>query len=251
MSARLPLENRSLPEPVYREILPIFIEEAEDAIAYIEAALKATDIAEIRQFAHKLKGGATSFGAHRLADLCQAFEHVHDFESKEVEVIYHQIKEEWIELLAFAESQFGVLKAVEPEKATEHDHFQKIVLIDDDRSVCLFNQELLKESFPASEVVSFTKAEEASEYLMALDLNEPENAAILVLVDLFMPSLDGYEFMELLEELESEQTAHLHVYMLTMDDSPRNYEKVKKYPLLKAIIVKPLSRIKLENQVQF
>jgi len=56
------------------ELIELFLNSAPAAIMEMEKALRGNDLKAVAFQAHRLKGNAGSFGAHRMSELCHALE---------------------------------------------------------------------------------------------------------------------------------------------------------------------------------
>lgn len=74
-----------------------------------------------------------------------------------------------------------------------------------------------------------------------------DNAKIpeVIFLDLNMPILDGWQFLDELKELSIPQP--IEIYLLTSSTDPADTDKVKDYPMVKKYIAKPLTIDELQN----
>lgn len=117
--------------------------------------------------------------------------------------------------------------------------FNKIILIDDNESTNFLNQDLIEELNLFEYIISFTHSEEALEYISNTG-NKNQPKADFVLLDLNMPEMTGWEFIETFRNLEEEQKAGTQFIILTSSSNPADTLKSGLYPEIAAIIQKPL-----------
>ncbi len=124
--------------------------------------------------------------------------------------------------------------------------FKKVLLIDDDDIVNSINSVIIKHARFANEVESVNNVPTAIEFLnRAKNNNEiPE----VIFLDLNMPDLDGWDFMEEYQKLGI--NGEVKVVMLTSSISTKDEERASSTEQIAAFISKPLSPELLENIYQ-
>jgi CheY-like chemotaxis protein len=111
-------------------------------------------------------------------------------------------------------------------------------LIDDDPiSLYLAEQVLLDEGF-TTKIKTFGAAEDALHFLLPRLATELPQ---LVLLDLNMPLMDGWQFLDALApHAAALRSSGCHLYILTSSLATADLAKVKQYDLVTAIIHKPI-----------
>ena len=71
-----------------------------------------------------------------------------------------------------------------------------IIIIDDDNMSNILIHETIKYAGLTEKVDFFSYAHKALQHLKHLALNEPENYPSLILVDINMPQMSGWEFLD-------------------------------------------------------
>lgn len=117
----------------------------------------------------------------------------------------------------------------------------EIFLIDDDGLVNFLNQEIIKDAYPEKNVRSFESAADAIETLKKLA--DTPNACLpqLILLDINMPVMDGWEFLEAFVHLPKTVLDDCKVVMHTSSIDPRDVEKAKTFNSVSDYITKPLT----------
>lgn len=110
-------------------------------------------------------------------------------------------------------------------------------LIDDDQ-VSLFVAEhtLRLEGFP-DPILSFSGAAEAWAYLQPRLATEPPT---FIFLDLNMPVMDGWAFLDVLAPHAAALRGRCHIYILTSSLALADTEKARSHALVQGIIHKPL-----------
>lgn len=125
---------------------------------------------------------------------------------------------------------------------------KKIILIDDDVIVNKVNKFLIDSTGVFETIESKTAPQEALNYFEELIKIKAELPGF-VLVDISMPEIDGFEFIDLLDELfEDYEIEELPAFViLSATNFKRDYEQFDKTPIVKKFLSKPLDKDEFEN----
>jgi CheY-like chemotaxis protein len=123
-------------------------------------------------------------------------------------------------------------------------HYKKVMVIDDtemDRFIA--NRVLRKYNF-ADEVICVDSARAGLDYLLQYidDLNELPQ---LIFLDIRMPEMDGFGFLEKYASLPDVIKEKSIVMMLSTSLDPVDHEKAKENPFVTRFLNKPLTKDKL------
>lgn len=112
---------------------------------------------------------------------------------------------------------------------------ERLLLVDDDAFTNLFNKIVLEKAKIANDIKVFQDAREALKYLE----RGTENVD-LILLDINMPLMNGWQFLEEHEKLEENKKVHI-IVMLSSSISNEDIKRAKDIPAVKKFIRKPLS----------
>jgi CheY-like chemotaxis protein len=114
---------------------------------------------------------------------------------------------------------------------------KRIVLIDDDQLNNLINTRIITK-FSDYTVDSFISAREGLKYLNSCDAGLfPE----IIFLDINMPVMDGWEFLDEFQKMPEHLIQHCSVIMLTSSIDINDIEKAKLYKSVREFMSKPLT----------
>ena len=116
--------------------------------------------------------------------------------------------------------------------------FKSILLIDDNSADNRYNQIILEEMNIVDNVDIVVNGLEAINYLKKENQNPPE----LIFLDINMPKMNGWEFLEQYKHLDTEQKARVVIVILTTSANPDDIKKAKQIQEVTGFETKPLSK---------
>jgi len=120
------------------------------------------------------------------------------------------------------------------------------MLVDDDEIVNKLNHYLISELGMFDDIIVQSNPFEAIEYLENL-IEENQQLPAFVLVDISMPEMDGFEFIDQIDELFDEMDV-IEIptfFLLTASNFRRDIEQFEKTPIVKQFLTKPLKKEEL------
>lgn len=122
-----------------------------------------------------------------------------------------------------------------------------LVLIDDDKIANLINRKTIEKALPEPKIHQFLSAWEALDYLYKI--NPSEDLKILILLDINMPGMNGWDF---LNELQKEfDHSFITVHILSSSVDPEDKIMAYGFSVVKSFITKPLSKEKIQNHISY
>jgi CheY-like chemotaxis protein len=127
---------------------------------------------------------------------------------------------------------------------------KKVLCVDDDTISLTISQLLLKRTGFAQEVHTAIDGSEALEYFERLFAEEADPVAAapeLVLLDINMPVMNGWEFLQEYNPRFRDKLVNTHIVILSSTIDPEDFALAKQYPVVAQFISKPLSVENLEE----
>ena len=117
-----------------------------------------------------------------------------------------------------------------------------VMLVDDSRVDSFINCKILELNAITSNVSVFDEAAKALEFLKS-SLNIPD----LIFLDIYMPSMTGFDFLEEFESLSQHIKDKCKVILLSSAFDTLEMQKLKRFNWISGYIVKPLTYESLEE----
>ena len=120
-----------------------------------------------------------------------------------------------------------------------------VLLVDDDETTNYLNERLLNEMQVAREIRILQNGKEALEYLTnayASPLNPEFKRPDLIFLDIKMPVMDGFTFLEEYERRGLDMGDHMIILMLTSSASFYDLERLKNFNTVKGHFSKALTK---------
>jgi CheY-like chemotaxis protein len=118
---------------------------------------------------------------------------------------------------------------------------KRIYIIDDDPIYQLVTRKLIEKTKLFSEIKAFGNGNEALHYFETTG-DFPD----IILLDLEMPEMDGWDFLDELLRIENRFRKDATIYVASSSIALEDKMKVKKYPSVKDFLSKPMNLEKLK-----
>lgn len=125
---------------------------------------------------------------------------------------------------------------------------KSVVLIDDDEISNLFNKIFIRRLELDIEIE--TVANGAKAIALLTDQKTRLEKPLLLLLDMRMPVMDGWKFLEAYDSLDEELRNESFIAVLTTSENEKEMISATKNPNIDAIIRKPLSEKKFTGLIQ-
>ncbi|NEN24239.1 response regulator [Cryomorpha ignava] len=120
--------------------------------------------------------------------------------------------------------------------------FKSTLIIDDDPISCFINQKIIERTELTQHIAVVHNGAEALEYIVKdVSANsETGNKPDLIFLDLNMPGMDGFEFLQKYKALERNYWENVEIVVLTSSNNQTDINKTKGYNVM-AYLTKPLT----------
>ncbi len=117
----------------------------------------------------------------------------------------------------------------------------RFLIVDDDiinNKLCGF---AITRVFGGVEIMSFTEPEEALVALKTYYTNDTAKEPVILLLDINMPSMTGWEFLDEFKKLDQFEHESFSIYIVSSSVDLRDKQKAEEDPLVRGFISKPLT----------
>ena len=123
---------------------------------------------------------------------------------------------------------------------------EKILCIDDDPITLMLCKMVITKALFSNEIATAKNGEEALKYYDNLKITSTIKKPQLIFLDLNMPVMNGWEFLDSFVTAEYSEYHDTKVIILSSTIDPQDLEKSKKYPMVIDFLSKPISKEMLE-----
>ena len=121
-----------------------------------------------------------------------------------------------------------------------HKKFNNILIIDDDQVNNFIVTSTLKKLQIAEHIDAVLNGLEGINYLVDKEKSEPNLIPQLIILDINMGVMDGWEFLEEFEKFDEALKSKIIIYMVSSSVYEEDIQRSKSYPSVISFISKPL-----------
>lgn len=129
------------------------------------------------------------------------------------------------------------------ESESAKPSFKKILVIDDNPTDRFIAKKMAEKHHFAEEIILKESALEALDYIQSLE-NTPDLLPQFIFLDINMPEMNGYEFLEEYAKLSATIQLNCIILMVTTSIHPDDLKKAKDNPAVIRFLNKPLDKEK-------
>lgn len=125
------------------------------------------------------------------------------------------------------------------------------IIIDDSKEDCYLIKKRLESLNPNLRIKSFLNAVEAYDYINNTNIDTVNNLGKQIIVlDIYMPLMDGFEFVEEFEKLPEQKQAAYLICALTSSINKSYIDKISSFKSVKFYLEKPIKTESLLNLIE-
>lgn len=118
-----------------------------------------------------------------------------------------------------------------------------VALVDDDKIFQLTASRTIRALNLSEQILQFENGEEALKYLVT-NATTPELLPDILFLDINMPYVDGWMFLQDYASLKGNLSKDIAIYMVSSSIDPRDIHRARSIPEVQQYVTKPLSREK-------
>lgn len=120
----------------------------------------------------------------------------------------------------------------------------RLFIVDDDNLFTHITSLVVNDSDLVEEVKVYNNGKEVYDYL-SIHRDAPDKLPDVILLDLSMPIMDGWGFLDKFMNLKLTDAKEIEIYICSSSISPEEIEKARSISVISDYIIKPLTRKKL------
>jgi len=113
------------------------------------------------------------------------------------------------------------------------------IVIDDSKLDCFIAEKIIKNTGKCESVRSFLQAKDALSFISSSTPDDMSHT--IILVDIQMPVMNGFEFVEAFESLPGSIVNNYTIYVISSSINENDLHKVHNYKSVKQFLNKPLT----------
>lgn len=125
----------------------------------------------------------------------------------------------------------------------------KAYVIDDDEVYIMGIKRLIRRTDIINDIQFFENGKLALDTLLEKK-DDVEALPTVILLDINMPIMDGWEFLEKYKAIREELAKHIIIYMVSSSINPRDIERAKEYSDVMEYLEKPVTLEEIQKMIE-
>ncbi len=119
----------------------------------------------------------------------------------------------------------------------------KFLVVDDNKTDQIITGILLEKKLGITDIIQVYSGPEALAWLI-MNKNQLDDG-LVILLDIKMPEMDGFEFLETFDRMEEDIQQKTQIFMLSSSLDPFDIERAERHKYVKKLLSKPLPALLL------
>lgn len=137
---------------------------------------------------------------------------------------------------------------MENSKNNEQYDLDTVMLVDDDELATYIGKKIIERTGLVNEIKIFDNGLKAINFLKD-HINNPESLPQLILLDINMPIMDGWGFLEEFMKIKHQLKKKIIIYILSSSVNPDDFNRVTRINEVSDFIIKPITKSVFEKIV--
>lgn len=126
--------------------------------------------------------------------------------------------------------------------------YQNVMVIDDSYFDRLIAEKVIQIAHFSKNTITIDGALKAADYLI-LNADNPEKLPEIIFLDINMPEVSGFDFLDRFEEIPIQKKDCCKIFMLSSSVDPEDIKRAHKSKYVVSFISKPLTKEKLAGLI--
>ena len=121
------------------------------------------------------------------------------------------------------------------------NHLKTLILVDDDEIIVYLTKRTIKDTNLVELIKVFGNGKDVINYLKENSSN-PDLLPDIIFLDLFMPIMDGWDFLDEYAKIKPKITKSITIYIITSSVSPDDINRAKNISDVSDYLIKPITK---------
>ena len=121
-------------------------------------------------------------------------------------------------------------------------------IIDNDPMVSFYIKRLTELGALADIITIYDSPRGAVDYLL-LHKSSLEHLPDIILLDIYMPEMDGWEFLQEFQKIKDKLMKNVEIHIITSSNHPKDISRAQSFPEVKSYLQKPVTLEALQELV--